>query len=143
MHFNEVVRRAVSRRGFLKAGLGAGAVGFMGAGLTACGGDDDDDDSSGTNPGTNPGGETPAKPVELNFKAVPISTADTVVVPEGYQFAVINRWGDRSLPVRRPSRPTPATAATTRPASSGTTTTACISSRSMAPTASTAAAWKA
>ncbi len=94
VHFNEVVRRAVSRRGFLKAGLGAGAVGFMGAGLTACGGDDDDDDSSGTNPGTNPGGETPAKPVELNFKAVPISTADTVVVPEGYQFAVINRWGD-------------------------------------------------
>lgn len=44
VHFNEVVRRAVSRRGFLKAGLGAGAVGFMGAGLTACGGDDDDDD---------------------------------------------------------------------------------------------------
>lgn len=95
-HFNEVVRRAVSRRGFLKAGLGAGAVGFMGAGLTACGGDDNDDDSpAGENPGaTNPGGETPAKPVELNFKAVPISTADTVVVPEGYQFAVISRWGD-------------------------------------------------
>lgn len=92
-HFNEVVRRAVSRRGFLKAGLGAGAVGFMGAGLTACGGDDDDDSSNG-NPGTNPGGETPAKPVGLNFKAVPISTADTVVVPEGYQFAVISRWGD-------------------------------------------------
>ena len=40
-HFNEVVRRAVSRRGFLKAGLGASAVGFMGAGLTACGGDDE------------------------------------------------------------------------------------------------------
>ena len=33
-------------------------------------------------------------PVDLNFKAVPVSTADTVVVPEGYQYAVLNRWGD-------------------------------------------------
>ena len=92
-HFNDVVSRVLSRRGFLKAGLGAGAVGFMGAGLTACGSDDDDD--SPAKP-TTPGKPTPEqpKPVDLNFKAVPVSTADTVVVPEGYQYAVLNRWGD-------------------------------------------------
>ena len=32
------LERARSRRGFLKTGLGLGALGFFGAGLTACGG---------------------------------------------------------------------------------------------------------
>ncbi len=30
----------------------------------------------------------------LGFKSVPVSTADTVVVPEGYSVQVIARWGD-------------------------------------------------
>ena len=69
-HFNDVVSRVLSRRGFLKAGLGAGAVGFMGAGLTACGSDDDDD--SPAKP-TTPGKPTPEqpKPVDLNFRPCP------------------------------------------------------------------------
>lgn len=92
-HFNDVVSRVLSRRGFLKAGLGAGAVGFMGAGLTACGSDDDDDSPAKPVTPEKPTPEQP-KPVDLNFKAVPMSTADTVVVPEGYQYAVLNRWGD-------------------------------------------------
>ncbi|OZI82793.1 PhoX family protein [Bordetella genomosp. 2] len=91
-HFNDIVRRALSRRGFLKAGLGAGAVGFMGTSLTACGsGSDDDDDDAGPGNGGNP----PPQPVNMGFKAVPISVADTVTVPEGYAWAVINRWGDK------------------------------------------------
>ena len=141
-HFNDVVSRVLSRRGFLKAGLGAGAVGFMGAGLTACGSDDDDD--SPAKP-TTPGKPTPEqpKPVDLNFKAVPVSTADTVVVPEGYQYAVLNRWGDPLFAGAPPSRPTPATAAPIRRARSATTMTACTSSPSTAPTAPRAAASKA
>src|SRR3546814_9147044 len=31
----------------------------------------------------------------MGFKAVPFSVADTVTVPEGYAWAVINRWGDK------------------------------------------------
>ncbi len=89
-HFNEIVKRAVSRRGFLKAGLGAGAVGFFGTGLAACGGGDDDEIIDGGTPEPVP----PPAP-KLGFKAVPISVADTITVPEGYQWAVINRWGDK------------------------------------------------
>src|SRR5690606_7772473 len=29
------------------------------------------------------------------FQAIPISTADTIALPEGYRHAVINRWGDK------------------------------------------------
>nr|MBF0684176.1 hypothetical protein [Pseudomonas sp.] len=36
-HFNDIVRRAVSRRGFMKTGLGLGAMGFMSTGLAASG----------------------------------------------------------------------------------------------------------
>jgi secreted PhoX family phosphatase len=105
-HFNEVVERAVSRRGFLKRGLGAGAVSFFGASLVACGSDDDDPIDAGGgdgngqpvgNPGTNPDVEVPP-PRGLAFQAVPISVADTVTVPPGYRWAVINRWGDKLFP---------------------------------------------
>ena len=58
--------RAVAPR-FLKAGLGAGAVGFMG-GLTACGSDDDDDSPPSRSRRKN----TPQpKPVDLNFRPCP------------------------------------------------------------------------
>jgi secreted PhoX family phosphatase len=77
-HFNELVERARSRRGFLKSGLAMGAVGFFGAGLTACGGGGDGDDSG---------------PM-LGFAAVAASTGDDIVVPAGYRHAVFCRWGD-------------------------------------------------
>ena len=85
-HFNDVVSRVLSRRGFLKAGLGAGAVGFMGAGLTACGSDDDDD--SPAKP-TTPGKPTPEQPAgrpELQGRAREHGR---------------HRRGARGLPVRR------------------------------------------
>ena len=97
LHFNGVVAKALSRRGFLRAGVGAGAVGFLGAGLSACGGSDNHDDNPGSG-GDNGGGTTPPvepTPVTLSFEAVGISTADTIVVPAGYTYAVINRWGDK------------------------------------------------
>jgi secreted PhoX family phosphatase len=81
-HFNEIVEAARSRRGFLKAGLAVGAVSFLGAGLTACGGGSDDDD------------DTPPAPVMLGFTAVAANSLDTITVPTGYRSAVFCRWGD-------------------------------------------------
>ncbi|MEF7613408.1 PhoX family phosphatase [Aquincola sp. MAHUQ-54] len=86
-HFNEIVERARSRRGFLKTGLGLGAVGFFGAGLAACGSDDNDDDDGGS----------PA-PVMLGFAQVAANTLDTITVPAGYKHAVFCRWGDPLFP---------------------------------------------
>ena len=70
----------VSRRRFLAGGLGAGAVGFLGGLLPVA-------------QALASVGAASARPV-LGFKPVPMSTADTVVVPEGYAHAVIKRWGD-------------------------------------------------
>ena len=78
--FNDLVEQVRSRRGFLKTGLGLGAVGFFGAGLAACGGGDDNSDE--------------AAEVMLGFAAVAASSADTVSVPAGYKHAVFCRWGD-------------------------------------------------
>ena len=98
--FNELVERVRSRRGFLKSGLGLGAVGFLGAGLTACGSDDDDTPSAPETPDTGAPGQPGVPPVDpapvpmLGFKAIPASSGDTIVVPEGYRSAVLTRWGD-------------------------------------------------
>ena len=40
-HFNDIVDSVRARRGFIKSGLGLGAVGFLGAGLSGCGDDND------------------------------------------------------------------------------------------------------
>jgi secreted PhoX family phosphatase len=79
-HFNDIAALARSRRGFLKAGLAAGAVGFLGGGLAACGGGDDP--------------VTPTGPVMLGFTQIAAGTGDTIVVPQGYRSAVFCRWGD-------------------------------------------------
>lgn len=78
-HFHDVVEAVRSRRGFLKAGLAMGAVGFLGTSLAGCGGGSDDDD----------------KPAAmLGFTAVAANTLDTITVPAGYKHAVFCRWGD-------------------------------------------------
>lgn len=70
----------VSRRRFLAGGLGAGAVGFLGGMLPLV--------RALASP------RPAAAAAALGFKPVPMSTADTAVVPEGYACAVIKRWGD-------------------------------------------------
>ncbi|VFR20806.1 Putative phosphatase [plant metagenome] len=89
--FNEIVARAQARRGFLKTGLGLGAVGFFGMGLSACSSSDNDDaPAPGEEPPETP---TPDAPL-LGFQAIPASTGDDIVVPAGYRSAVFCRWGD-------------------------------------------------
>lgn len=77
---DRMLARLGGRRRFLKGGLGLGAVGFLGGLLPAA--QALASSASGRHPAT------------LGFKAVPMSTADAVVVPEGYAHAVLNRWGD-------------------------------------------------
>ena len=64
-----------SRRTVLRGGIGALATGLL-APLAGCA-------AAGR-------GDAPL----LGFKGIPVSTADTVVVPEGYQAQVIAPWGD-------------------------------------------------
>lgn len=76
--FQTVVVSAVSRRGFLRSGTGLTAAMFLGlgGGLAGCA-------TSGGNSG---------KPL-MGFKAIPISTADTVQVAPGYSANVLAPWG--------------------------------------------------
>lgn len=76
--FQTVVVSAVSRRGFLRSGTGLTAAMFLGlgGGLAGCA-------TSGGNSG---------KPL-MGFKAIPISTADTVQVALGYSANVLAPWG--------------------------------------------------
>ncbi len=84
-HFQRVADRAVNRRGFLfKSGVGAAAVAFLSAGLTGCGGGDDETPTTPTPPAT----------VDLlGFTAIAASTADAVTVAPGYSAAVLAPWG--------------------------------------------------
>ena len=85
-HFQAVVERAVSRRGFLKSGLGLSAAVFMAGSLSACNGGDDDDDDEIT--------ETPREPGPLlGFQAIPIFTGDDVRIAAGYTATVFAPWG--------------------------------------------------
>lgn len=79
--FNGFVNSALSRRKFLKATGAASTVGFFAA---------------------SPISQVMANAMSghsslLGFEAVPISTADTVVVPKGYQADVLISWGDAVL----------------------------------------------
>lgn len=73
-HFQDVVNRAVSRRGFLKFGSGAAVATFLAGPLAACGGN-------------------ASTASLLGFKAVAASSADTVVVAEGYTATAFVPWG--------------------------------------------------
>lgn len=82
----QLLQARISRRDTLRGGLGFAATTiFAGAGLTACGGDDDGG-----------GGNTDA--ARLSFRSVAGSSADQVIVPEGYEAQVIVPWGTPILP---------------------------------------------
>lgn len=75
---DELVALRLSRRDVLKLGVATGLTGLLGLSQTAC---------------TTTGDARSSAPV-LGFKPVPISSADTVVVPEGYTSRVFFAWGD-------------------------------------------------
>ncbi len=83
-HLTQLVETAIARnparRAFLKTGLGAALLPFIG-GVAACSSDD----------------EEQAIENILGFKSVPTSSADVMVVPEGYRAETLVRWGDPLL----------------------------------------------
>jgi secreted PhoX family phosphatase len=78
--FDEIVASRLSRRGFLGGGLAAAAalsIGGVGSLLNA----------------VPVAANGPRKPL-LGFTGIPVSSADSVVVPEGYSAKVLIAWGD-------------------------------------------------
>lgn len=94
-YFGDIVRAAMSRRGALKAG--ATTVLAVGAGglLAACGTDTAVAQSGSVDTGSLGDGSTAPG---TGFTPVAPNTQDAVVVPDGYEQAVVIRWGDPVLP---------------------------------------------
>lgn len=79
-HFQVVVERAYSRRGFLKSGLGLSAAVFLAGPF-------------GAYAKSNDNGSTRQPSSLLGFDAIPISTDDTIKIAAGYTAAVFAPWG--------------------------------------------------
>src|SRR5262245_49260135 len=78
--FQEVIDARLSRRGFLGSGLAAAAalsLGGVSALLKAV-----------------PASADPIAGPLVRFQGIPVSSADTVVVPPGYTAEVLIAWGD-------------------------------------------------
>ncbi len=89
-YFGDLVRETVSRRSALKAaGVAVLAVG-AGSALAAC--------SQDARPTGQPTPPPSAPNPGMNFTAVAPNTEDAVVIPPGYQQAVVISWGDPVLP---------------------------------------------
>ncbi|WP_433717281.1 PhoX family protein [Actinoplanes sp. CA-051413] len=90
-YLGDVVNTAMTRRGVVRAGaVGALVLGF-GAAPAAAGA------AQAAEPAAVPkhgGGRAGA----LTFKPIPPNELDTVIVPNGYDSAVVIRWGDPILP---------------------------------------------
>ncbi|MGL4675022.1 MAG: PhoX family protein, partial [Wohlfahrtiimonas sp.] len=83
--FSEILEKPLSRRTMLStAGMGAGLLGLFSLPLANI--------AKAVAPAN------AAKPLNkdelIRFKAVPFSTKDDIVVPEGYEAKVFYRWGD-------------------------------------------------
>ena len=77
--FDDVLRAHVSRRAVLQGSLGLAALSLFGAPFL-------------TRAQTAPSGKL------IGFNSVPISRADTIVVPAEYVWEVVNAWGDPIMP---------------------------------------------
>nr|WP_221380455.1 PhoX family phosphatase [Actinoplanes polyasparticus] len=87
-YFGDIVNAAVSRRGLFAAG-GAGAL-VLGVGGSAV--------PAGAAPSAPPA-PAPAKGGSaLTFKPIPPNEIDAVLVPNGYDHALVIRWGDPMVP---------------------------------------------
>lgn len=85
--FEQIVDRRMSRRGFLGGALkiGAGSM-VMGFGLTACDLDSDSDSNSDSG--------TPQTRILQQFDNISANSADTVTLPEGFEWNIVVSWGD-------------------------------------------------
>lgn len=77
--FSSVLEARLARRQLLKGSAGAAALGFFGLGLAGCKSSSSSDDNGGS----------PSPAPLLGFSAVAVSSADEIVVPEGYSYQVI------------------------------------------------------
>jgi uncharacterized protein len=75
--FEEVLRRRLSRRSFLKGAVASAPLLLFGSALLPQ-----------PSPAAAEGGST------LTFEPIPLSTADAVIVPEAYTTHVVIRWGE-------------------------------------------------
>lgn len=80
--FQSVLKARMARRTLLKGSVGAGLASLMGLSLAGCSDGDSNTDT----------GFAQSAPV-LGFKAVPTSTANEIVVPEGYSSVAFVPWG--------------------------------------------------
>ena len=88
-HFQSVVDRVVSRRGFLKSGLGFGAAAFLAAPLAAQAAT-----QAHQHMGAGYGNNGPRTAPKIGFTPVATSSGDAIVVPEGYSAQTFAPWGD-------------------------------------------------
>ncbi|MEO1613590.1 MAG: alkaline phosphatase PhoX, partial [Pseudomonadota bacterium] len=79
--FDRVVERALSRRGFLGGALAFGSVAAIGAGVAP-----------------KAQAAAHAKSSRFAFEQIPTSTADDIMLPPGYSYDVVVRWGDPISP---------------------------------------------
>ncbi|RIV36158.1 PhoX family protein [Micromonospora radicis] len=101
-YFGDVVNAEVSRRGVVRAGtVGALVLGFGGA-LAGTGAAAAAPGApvvpEATTFGAGKGGGKGVGNGALTFKPIPPNTLDTFVVPNGYDHAVVIRWGDPVVP---------------------------------------------
>ncbi|MBT1445479.1 PhoX family phosphatase [Shewanella sp. JM162201] len=100
--FATVLEKHLSRRSFVKSGLGLGAMtAFAGVGLVGCG----SDSAEVVTPTVPPTPTPPTKAsVKLGFDSIKGSLTDSVVVPNGYRAQVLAPWGtplnDKAAPWR-------------------------------------------
>lgn len=88
--FHQVLSARMQRRAVMKGTVGAALASVMGFGLVGCGSDSDD---SSANTNANTDAPDSGSPV-LGFKAVPVSSGNSVVVPEGYTAIPSFAWGE-------------------------------------------------
>lgn len=107
--FSQLVEQAMSRRQFLRnAGLAGLGAFFMATPLSQA-----IAESVTTAPSSTTEAAKLSPSTLIGFKAIPASTADTVVVPEGYKYEILVSWGDPifpDAPAFDPAGKTPASA---------------------------------
>ncbi|WP_099023701.1 PhoX family protein [Mycolicibacterium palauense] len=93
-YFGDVVRQSVSRRSVLQAaGVTVLAVG-AGSALAACSSDPAPQNGAAGTSSEAPNAPSPG----MNFASVAPNSEDAVIIPDGYNQAVVISWGDPVLP---------------------------------------------